>query len=850
MTCPAAIPAIALLAGAALGTYWPDAPRDAAGSVIVLAWACALVGLVCADARGVVAGTALGCAAAGILAGSQAEARARRPPLARALETGSAEAAGAPLMVEGILRSDAAPTDYGAALELHVDRVTWGAQTLDVRGGVRLAVGGSMTAGRLTEWRAGRRLRVPALVRPPARFLNRGVSDQAHALARRGIEYVGTVKSAALVEVLERGSAASEAAAEMRAVARRVLAASLGPWSATSAAVVTAVVIGDRAGLTSDIEERLQAAGTYHVIAISGGNIAILAGVVLWTLRRLWAPPAASAIVTIAALAAYGYVVAGGPSVNRATLVAICYLAARLVDHRARPLNSLAIAATFIGCADPLVILDVGFALTFGAALAIVVGADRMMRWVQGRHTKSPPDPRRSASSRWQAPLMLLAATICAELALFPISARVFARVTAAGLVLNFAAIPLMTLGQLAGLATLAIAPLGDAAARATGYVGHLAASGLIESTRLLDWAPWLSVRVPPPEMGVIALYYVALGVAVWMARQFHIRRWAGVTAAACGVWIVAAPVPPAAVSAWLSPVPGFRRASGVASGVGSGFSRACHSCLRVTVLDVAQGDATLVQFPGGTSLLVDAAGLAGTTTFDVGARYVVPAAWALGVRRLDYLALTHGDEDHIGGAPAVVRDLRVREVWEGVPIPPHVALREIGRLAGTVGAGWRTLQSGDVLQVGGVVVRVWHPPLPEWERQRIRNDDSVVLELRLHDVSIVLPGDIGRPVEEQLAARLSLAPVTVVKVPHHGSGGSSSKAFVDAVRPAVAIVSAGRANRFGHPTPQVLARYRDVGAAMFRTDEDGAVAVTTDGHEVTVETMSGRMWRMVSNRQ
>jgi len=262
---------------------------------------------------------------------------------------------------------------------------------------------------------------------------------------------------------------------------------------------------------------------------------------------------------------------------------------------------------------------------------------------------------------------------------------------------------------------------------------------------------------------------------------------------------------------------------------------------MRVVFLDVGQGDSTLLQFPDKRAVLVDTGGVPGAS-FDIGERVVFPSVRALGVSSIDTLVLTHGDPDHIGGAPAVLRRLSPRQIWEGVPVPPHVPLRELASAARLSGAAWRTVQSGDRELSGGVEIRVLHPPPPEWERQRVRNEDSVVLELRLGSVSIVLPGDIGREAEQSLNPTLSTAPITVVKAPHHGSATSSTEPFIAAIHPAAVIFSAGRNNRFGHPAPVVVARYRSANAVMFRTDEDGAIVLETDGRVVHVTTWaSGR---------
>src|SRR6185295_17849419 len=134
---------------------------------------------------------------------------------------------------------------------------------------------------RMGEWRAGRRLKVPVQLPRSSRYLDPDVPDYERALARRGTTLVGTVKSGALVELIARGNRVDEVTASVRAYARRAIAQAVGSRSTQSAAIVSAIVIGDRAGLDDEVQRRLQEAGTYHVIAISGGNIAILAGLLL-----------------------------------------------------------------------------------------------------------------------------------------------------------------------------------------------------------------------------------------------------------------------------------------------------------------------------------------------------------------------------------------------------------------------------------------------------------------------------------------------------------------------------------------------------------------------------------------
>ena len=244
-----------------------------------------------------------------------------------------------------------------------------------------------------------------------------------------------------------------------------------------------------------------------------------------------------------------------------------------------------------------------------------------------------------------------------------------------------------------------------------------------------------------------------------------------------------------------------------------------------------------LVVFPRGSTMLVDAGGLGTTSTFDIGDRVVAPALRAAGIRRLDRVALTHGDGDHIGGAASIISEFRPREVWEGIPVPRSEPLALLRTAALEQRGAWANVYSPHRVLIDGVQLRAWHPRLEDWERQRVRNDDSIVLEFRWGDVSIVLTGDIGKEVEQHLQAEIPPAPLRVVKVPHHGSLTSSSEAFVKALQPTVAVVSAGRNNHFGHPAPEVLRRYEAEGAKVFRTDRDGAVFVESDGSSMNVWT-------------
>ena len=813
VTTPAVPAAIALVVGVWLGVSvaWPLIVGQ---TVAVATWVVAVVAFACSARPVFVAGALLaGFVAAGVLLGASRGQAANDTPVLRWFhgQPGAETGRVGPARLEGRLRADASATDYGAILDLEVTGVGDGGR---VFGGVRLSVGGDLARTRLSSWRAGRFVSVSATLRPPPSFRNPGQPDQREQRARRGTVLLGSVKSALLVDVIHDGGTIAELAAGVRAWVRRGVDQAVGRHGRRSAAIVTAVLIGDRAGLMAlddDTISRLQDGGTYHVIAISGGNIAILAGVLLLLGRTTGWRPRHLSVGVIVALVAYAYLVGRDASVGRATAAAVVVLGAGLLDHRTPSLNVVAVVAIGVLVFSPLSLFDAGFLLTFGATLGIVLGVAPMS------------DALLRVPSRWWVPVprwvsaaaMLLSATLCAEAALMPVGALLFGRVSLAGLALNFLAIPLMTVTQIAGMAAVALSGLSESVSVLVGWVAHVAATWLVGSTRLLDLFPWLAFRVPPPAWPVMAVYYAALLVMLWpgpVAQGRTVSRWVLAVAA---LWIASAPWRPA-----LTGLPPAGR-------------------LRVTFLDVGQADATLIQGPGRVAILVDAGGTRSPRS-DVGTRVVAPALWSLGVRRLTAAALTHGDPDHAGGLGAVLRDFRPGEVWDGVPVPGHAGLAALRGQANQLRIGWWQVTRGDHFRFGPLAVGVAHPPAPDWERQRVRNDDSVVLDVRFGGVAVFLPGDIGHAVEAAAVASLSPTPFRVVKVPHHGSAGSSSAEFVDALRPCLAIVSAGRANAFGHPAPEVVRRYRQAGAVVLETGRDGAITMETDGTNIRVWTESG----------
>ncbi|HEY2151984.1 MAG TPA: DNA internalization-related competence protein ComEC/Rec2 [Vicinamibacterales bacterium] len=850
MRAAAAIPAAGLLAGAAADLLLPDLPRPLLFAALILAGALSAWAWRRTKSHVIVIAAVGGFFAGGMLLSSTSWEGAWRPSLRVEFERlarvrrAEATTSGRRLpeddeafaVLEGTLRSDAAASSSGVSLSIDVDTLVDQNRVLNAgigagsairtAGGVLLTVIGSLAAGQIDTWRSGRRVRVPAELRRPSRYLDPGVPDTERALARRGTTLVGTVKSGALVELVARGGVIDEAMANGRARARVAIRGSVGRWSPQAAAIVAAIVIGDRAGLDPDVQRRLQEAGTYHVIAISGGNIAILAGLLIGAFRFAGRLGRGAMAASIVVLLGYAQFVGGGASVNRATLMAVMYFGARIFDQKSSPLNVLAVVAALLVAADPLSIADPAFLLTCGATLAILLVVPsvsainaQLAAFGERRLRATAPAASRLVGGTIRQGATMFAASVATEALLFPVGAAVFSRVTFAGLGLNFLAIPLMAVAQIAGMAVVPIALVSARVADFVGWIAYVGATGLVTSADLVRFAPMLTYRIAKPPWSAIVVYYVAAAM-LWTTAGHNgrsrrsVARAAAVLAATAALWIL------------IDPRTMLRRGDG-------------H--LHVTFLDVGQGDSAFVVFPKGSTLLVDAGGLGFSSSFDIGDRVVAPLIRDAGFRRLDRLALTHGDPDHVGGALSILREFRPRQVWEGIPVPRSAALTTLRTTTESSRGRWANVYAGDHEWIDQVEVVARHPSPADWERQKVRNDDSLVLELRWHDLSVLLTGDIGAAVERSLVGRLPASPLRVIKVPHHGSATSSSAAFIEALHPQVAIISVGRSNHFGHPVPAVLDRYRDVSAAIFRTDQDGAVTLESDGHSVEIQSFNGR---------
>jgi len=674
---------------------------------------------------------------------------------------------------------------------------------------VRLAVKGE---GPVPRFGFGDLIEFSARLRTPEPPGNPGQFDYPRYLASQGIWYTASAAAPDVVIARRGPPGLARLALAMRdllaGTIRRQVPGPQGP-------LVQGLIFGGGQDLPEDVQADFRRAGVYHILAVSGSNVAFVAGGAAAVLRLLRVGARGRAPLVSLVIALYALMTGLGASVLRASVMALAILLAKMMGERSDALTGLGVAGMAQLVANPLALYDAGFQLSFAATAGILLFYRPMEHWLTGLLRRWPPGV-----------LPTLAATLAAQAGVAPVSLWHFSGVSVISLAANLMVVPvagfLVTYGTVASLAGVVWPAAGLVLQRVT----WLAATGLM---LVADWAS----RVPGgflwlgrPSPVLIAAFYLSMW---WLWRP------SGGTPVSWRWWL--------ALSLFVSGT----LVLGTAAGGGPGV-------LRVTVLDVGEGDSIVIAPPGGPWLLLDGGtgggngpgdtggGMAGAS-IDRGKTVVVPFLHFHGVSRLGDIIVSHGHEDHAGGLRSALAEVSVRAVWTGGAQSPATpgpcwtpALAALQKEATHRHVPFLHPEEGLTLHTGwaGRVLITFLHTTAGCEDAADVNDTSLVVKVSYGRVSFLLTGDLGIKGEQELLQGSEDISATVLKVGHHGSTSSTSAEFLAAVTPEVAVISVGQ-NLYGHPAAAVLRRLRDAGVQVWRTDEAGALTIATDGRRLWV---------------
>ncbi|MBU2546919.1 MAG: DNA internalization-related competence protein ComEC/Rec2 [Proteobacteria bacterium] len=666
----------------------------------------------------------------------------------------------------------------------------------------------------------GDRVRFPAKLRRIVGFGNPGGFDFERHWAGQGVRVSAFLESPRLLAVYratEEGFSPRYWLGRLRGRAAGFLERNLNQ---PARGLVKALTLGDQDDIEPEIREGFRRLGLAHLLAISGLHVGLVALAAYWLILKLlllgpdwalrWDLHRTARLLALVPVLFYASLAGGRPSTTRAAVMVVVFMLALSAGRGRDPLTALAAAALAVLAFLPGSVFTASFQLSFAAAGGIILLAPRFPASPFAGPTSQDEAPPRAGPLIRAWGLVIISAS--ALLATGPIAAYHFQRFPALSLPANLVFTPLVSLAVVpAGLVALALPGLAGPVL----FILERFIWILLASIEPIGAWPGVELVIPRPGLPFMTAYYLALTAAV-VVRP-------------CKKKVLA-------VGALLCVYGLFLGASHVVENT--------KPRLRVTFLDVGQGSAAFLSLPERGRMVIDGGGFA-QSSFDTGEAIIAPFLLDQGVTRLDVLALSHPQADHVGGLPFLARTFKPAELWTNhAPSrnADHQALLEIAAAMGIRHPALAELYRPRAFGPARVLALA---PAPNFIRHYTRreimagqNDLSLVLKVEMGRRSVLFPGDLeAEGVADLLARQPGRLRADVLLAPHHGSAAAMTPALLEAVRPEIVVFSAGPFNRFGFPSPDAQALVRAFGARIFRTDRDGAVTVTTDGESLEVET-------------
>ena len=569
------------------------------------------------------------------------------------------------------------------------------------------------------------------------------------------------------------------------------------------AELLLGLLLGEKRRIPEEVRIAFRGTGLAHALVVSGLHVGLVASFFFFLFRIARFSDRVSSAATIAVLLLYALLTEAQVPVVRAALMGAVVLLGRILQRQGDIYNTLGLAALSILIIWPESPWSLSFQLSFAATWSIVA-------LHQPLALIFPLAWRREDGRIGRWIVRPLSASLAAQLGTGPLIAHTFQELALVGVVANLIVVPLLALAVGLGVLAVLTGWVFSWVATAFNAANYLVLSALLELVALLAALPFAAVEVPRPGALFFGLAIVLSLLGPLLPQSQQARR------AVIFVLLIGANI-----AVW-SHV--FRSRD-----------------LEIFFLDVGQGDAAVLRFPNGRTMVVD--GGERSERFDNGARVLLPFLRYLGVGRVDVVVVSHPHNDHIGGLIALLEEVEVGHFIDGGQVYDSWTARRLKQLVAEQGLRYHRVAAGDSLvglgDVGGLVL---HPNGefvdPMGESPYGINNGSVAFSLSYGAVRVLFTGDLEEETDSAVLAWGPRLGANLVKVAHHGSRTSSQPTFIELAAPRVAVISLGLDNKFNHPAPEVIARYRAHGVRVLRTDQSGAILVRIDGAGLVVETM------------
>ena len=608
--------------------------------------------------------------------------------------------------------------------------------------------------------------------------------------------------------------------------------------------VLKALIVGDRNAISPELRRAFNRVGAGHLLAISGLHIGIIATASFlffkWMLSHIrffllnaWTKKGA-VILSMVPVLVYGLLSGMSPSTQRAVIMVTVFLAAFLFEREHDLINTLAIAAMIILIVHPPSVFSISFQFSFAAVLAIIYGFSRLPPlWLTGQN--------RTRKQKWsKAAIKLYCFVMTSFFAIvgtLPLVMRYFNQVSLVGLPANIIFIPLIGFVVVPlGIMAVFVYPMTVTGALACLKAGSAVLGYVIKIIHLISGWAFAAIKTVTPNCLEIVCFYVLF----WVLLNFKNLKNKKPVALSNDQTSQSKPsIQKSVVIVGLLTVLLF--------GLDVGYwlyQRYWHDDLRITMIDVGHGNASLLELPYGYNMLIDGGGFSDNRVFDVGANIVAPFLWQKKIRTIDSIVLSHPNSDHLNGLIYIAENFNVKNVWTN-----HEAADTVGyqMFKETIKKNHIQMPAYNeitgVHNINGVKIDVLYPPMDFIEKKEIEtwrnlNNNSLVLKISFGATSFLFPGDIKAQAEYELVSTVgNKLKSTVLLAPHHGSKTSNTKIFLEKVTPEVVVISSRYKSRFGFPHLSVLKRYQDKGCRVLETARNGAVSMRTDGQALTLRT-------------